>query len=90
MLVYANHFRFEGEGVEEAIFKAIGGWLKEQLGFGLHPDQLRREGEFEGCRSFTRFDGSRSTRSWLRIVATDEEEPVFYAWTLKNWFPAES
>jgi len=85
MLVYANHFRFEGEGVEEALFKAIGGWLKEQLGFGLHPDQLRREGEFEGCRSFTRFDGSRiAAPSRLRIVATDEEEPVLYAWTLRN------
>ena len=37
MLVYANHFSFQGADAEEAIYKAVGGWLKEQLGFGLHP-----------------------------------------------------
>ena len=76
MLVYANHLSFQGAGAEEAIFKAIGGWLKEQLGFGLHPDQLRREGEFSGHRG--------DTRSWLRVHATNEEEPELYAWVLKN------
>lgn len=76
MLVYANHLSFLGAGAEEAIFKAIGGWLKEQLGFGLHPDQLRQEGEFDGYRG--------DARSWLRIYATNEEEPELYAWVLKN------
>ncbi len=76
MLVYANHLIFQGAGAGEAIFKAIGGWLKEQLGFGLHPDQLRREGEFNGHRG--------DMRSWLRVHATNEEEPELYAWVLKN------
>jgi hypothetical protein len=76
MLVYANHFSFQGEDAEEAIFKAIGGWLKEQLGFGLHPDQMRHEGEFNGYRG--------EMRSWLRVYATDEEEPALYAWVLNN------
>lgn len=76
MLVYANHLSLRGADAEEAIFKAIGGWLKEQLGFGLHPDQLRVEGEFSGHRG--------DTRSWLRVHATDEDEPALYAWVLKN------
>src|SRR5438094_741878 len=35
---------FHGSGAKdkEAILKAIGGWFKEQHGFGLHPDQLRK------------------------------------------------
>jgi hypothetical protein len=76
MLVYANHLSFQGAGAEEAIFKAIGGWLKEQLGFGLHPDQLKQDGEFNGYRG--------DMRSWLRVYATCEEEPELYAWVLKN------
>lgn len=85
MLVYANHFQFQGKGAEGAILKAIGGWLKEQLGFGLHPDKLRRDGVFTGRRKFTRGDGSHGeVNSWLRVVATDEDEPVLCSWTLKN------
>jgi hypothetical protein len=76
MLVYANHLSFQGAGAEEAIFKAIGGWLKEQLGFGLHPDQLKQDGEFNGYRG--------DLRSWLRIYATSEEEPELYMWVLKT------
>lgn len=76
MLVYANHFKFQGAGAEAAILRAIGGWLKEQLGFGLHPDQMRKEGEFNGYRG--------EKRSWLRVYATDEDEPELYAWILKN------
>ena len=41
MLVYANHFDLQGAFAQMAVFKAVGGWLKEQLGFGLHPDQFR-------------------------------------------------
>jgi hypothetical protein len=76
MLVYANHLSFQGAGAEEAVFKAVGAWLKEQLGFGLRPDQLRREGDFNGHRG--------DMRSWLRVHATNEEEPELYAWVLKN------
>ena len=76
MLVYANYLSFQGAGAENAIFKAIGGWLKEQLGFGLHPDQLRRQGKFDGHRG--------DKRAWLRIHAANEEEPVLYAWVLEN------
>lgn len=80
MLVYANHLAFEGSGAELAVFKGIGGWLKEQLGFGLHPDQLKQDGEFNGSRG--------DVRSRLRIIATIEEEPELYSWVLK--FPDET
>jgi len=76
MLVYANQLSFQGAGAEEVIFKAIGAWLKEQLGFGLHPKQLRQDGKFEGHRS--------TMRSWLWIYASNEEEPKLYAWILKT------
>jgi len=75
MLVYANHLNIHGQGAEEAVFKAIGGWLKEQLSFGLHPDQLRKDGEFNGTRG--------DVRSWLRVLATAEEDPKLYSWVLK-------
>ena len=75
MLVYVNHLSFQGAGAEQAIFKAIGAWLKEQLGFGLHPDQLRKNAEFNGTRG--------DVRSWLRVLATAEEEPRLYSWVLK-------
>lgn len=75
MLVYANHLSFTGAGAESAIFKGIGGWLKEQLGFGLHPDQLKNNGDFNGLR------GDVSSR--LRILVTAEEEPELYSWVLK-------
>jgi hypothetical protein len=75
MLVYANNLSFKGSGAEDAIFKGIGAWLKEQLGFGLHPDQLRKDGEFNGMRG--------DVRSCLRIHATTEEEPELYSWILR-------
>jgi hypothetical protein len=75
MLVYANHLSLQGSDAEDAVFKAIGGWLKEQLSFGLHPDQLRKEGEFNGTRG--------DVRSWLRVLTTAEEEPKLYSWVLK-------
>ena len=48
MLVYANRLCVHGTDAEAAILKAIGGWLKEQLGFGLHPDRLKQDGEYSG------------------------------------------
>lgn len=75
MLIYANHLNFEGVGAEEAIFRGIGVWLKEQLGFGLHPVQLREDGEHRGRHE--------KLGSWLRIYATDEEPPQMYSWVLK-------
>ena len=50
MLVYANHLRVQGAEAEWAVSKAVGGWLKEQLGFGLRPDQLKQDGEYNGQR----------------------------------------
>ena len=76
MLVYANQLRVEGTDAEEAVFRAIGGWLKEQLGFGLHPDQLTQDGEFNGHR------GER--RSRLRIHGCYDCEPALCAWVLKH------
>jgi hypothetical protein len=75
MLVYANTLTFRGAGAEAPVFKAIGAWLKEQLGFGLHPDQLRSEGEHVGTRG--------EVRAKLRILVTAEESPQLYSWVLK-------
>ncbi len=76
MLVYANHLTVKGTGAEEAVFRAIGDWLKEQLGQRLRPDQLRRDGEYDGY--------CRETKSWLRVYATDQEEPRLYSWVLRT------
>lgn len=74
MLVYANHLKFRGAGAEEAVFRSVGVWLKEQLGFGLHPNQLKQEGQTKGTRG--------DAASWLRIYATDQADPKLYAWVL--------
>ena len=66
MLVYANYLSLKGPNAEEAVFKGIGAWLKEQLGFGLHPDQLRKEGDFNGYRG----DMSQSARGEFRNQLT--------------------
>lgn len=75
MLVYANYLNMEGQDAPECIFKSVGVWTKEQLGFGLHPEQLRDDGEYQGNRN--------GVRSWLRISVSNEEDPQFYSWTLK-------
>ena len=76
MLVYANHLRIHGADAEWAAFKAVGGWLKEQLGFGLHPDQLKHDGEYNGHRG--------ENRSRLRIHGCYDSEPALCAWVLKH------
>ena len=76
MLVYANHLRVQGTDAERAVSKAIGGWLKEQLGFGLRPDQLKQDGEHNGHRG--------EHRSRLRIHACYDGEPALCAWVLKH------
>ena len=76
MLVYANRLCFQGADAEQAVFKAIGGWLKEQLGYGLHPDQLKQDGEYDGHRG--------EKRSWLRIYGCYDGEPALCAWVLKH------
>ena len=76
MLVYANQLRVQGSDAERAVSKAIGGWLKEQLGFGLRPDQLKQDGEHTGHRG--------EHRSWLRIYACYNGEPALCAWVLKH------
>ncbi|MGH9414121.1 MAG: hypothetical protein ACRD0Y_10340 [Terriglobales bacterium] len=78
MLVYANHFVVLGEKAPEAIFKAVGAWLKKQLGRGLRPDQLRSAGEFEGERD------RGGAKSYLRIYADVSASPELYAWVLKH------
>lgn len=76
MLVYANRLQLHGFDSESVAFKAIGRWLKEQLGFGLHPDQLLSKGEYNGKR------GEQSSR--LRIFSCYDDEPALCAWVLKH------
>ena len=76
MLVYANYLRVQGIDAEEAVFKAIGGWLKEQLGFGLRPDQLKQDGEYNGRRG--------ENRSRLQVYGCYNGEPALCACVLKH------
>ena len=79
MLVYANHLRVQGADAEWAVFKAIGGWFKQQLGFGLRPDQLKQDGEHYGHRG-----EHQSWRTSLRIHGCYDGEPALCAWVLKH------
>jgi hypothetical protein len=76
VLVYANRLVAVGPNAREPILKAVGAWLKEQLGFGLHPAQLTTNGEFRGDRG--------NTAAWLRIIAACGAEPELCAWILKH------
>ncbi len=76
MLVYANYLALQGHGAADAVFRAIGGWLKEQIGYGLRPEQLKQDGEFKGKRG--------NSPSWLKVYSAIEEMPELYAWVLKN------
>lgn len=76
MLVYANRLQVHGEASESVVFRAIGGWLKEQLGFGLHPAQLLSSEVHKGQRG--------ELRSRLQIVSCYEGEPALCAWILKH------
>ena len=76
MLVYANHLIFHGSGAHEAIFTAVGVWLKEQLGYGLQPSQLKKDGTHEGTR------GVQHSWSGLQIRTAAQDEPEFYSWVL--------
>lgn len=75
MLVYANNLTIEGEDASECVFKAVGAWTKEQLGYGLRPNQIKERGEYNGTKN--------NLSSWLRINSTDDEFPALYSWTLK-------
>ena len=68
MLVYANHMVMNGENAEYCVLKAIGGWIKEQLGFGLHPEQLISPGDFSG--------ELKGVPTYLKIVAAASHSPI--------------
>ena len=76
MLVYANRLQVHGDASESVVFRAIGGWLKEQLGFGLHPEQLLSSGVHNGQRG--------ELRSRLQIFSCYDGEPALCAWVLKH------
>lgn len=76
MLIYANRLAAVGPNAREPTLKAVGAWLKEQLGFGIHPAQLVTNGEFRGDRG--------NAAAWLRIVAACGAEPELCAWILKH------
>lgn len=76
MLVYANYLKASGTNAQAEIMRAVGGWLKEQLGYGLRPDTLTTAGEHSGNRS--------GTSSWLKIFTARDETQELYSWILKN------
>ncbi|SDX65701.1 hypothetical protein [Thiocapsa roseopersicina] len=76
MLVYANYLKFVGADAEQAILKAVGAWIKEQIGYGLHPDQLQQDGVYKGNRN--------GVPSSVQIRTAATEKPTFYTWVLRN------
>ena len=76
MLVYANHLEATGKGARECVLKAVGGWLKEQLGYGLHPTKLVISGEHNGNRN--------GVASWVKIGSAIDQHQQLYSWVLKN------
>lgn len=76
MLVYANYLKAAGTNARAEIMRAVGGWLKEQLGYGLRPDTLTTAGEHSGNRS--------GTSSWLKIFTARDGTQELYSWILKN------
>lgn len=78
MLVYADTLSLLGTERREVALRAIGRWLKEQLGYGLRPDRMLEDGEYEGNRP------RDNVRTHLRIVGTDLELPRLYSWVVKG------
>lgn len=78
-MIYANHLKFTGADAPQAIFKAIGAWLKEQLGYGPRPDDLRSDG-----RTFSANDQAGSPKSWVRVHAARDLDTEICAWLLKH------
>lgn len=76
MLVYANHLKAVGTNAKVEVLRAVGGWLKEQLGYGLHPDKLVIAGEHTGNRN--------GVSSWVKIFAASDGTQELYSWILKN------
>ena len=76
MLVYANYLKAVGKNAKGEVLRAVGGWLKEQLGYGLHPDKLVIAGEYTGNRN--------GASSWAKILAASDETQELYSWILKN------
>jgi hypothetical protein len=76
MLVYANHLKAFGMNTKAEVLRAVGGWLKEQLGYGLHPDKLVTAGEHTGNRN--------GSSSWLKIIVASDGAQELYSWILKN------
>lgn len=76
MLVYANHFFANGQSAKEQVLRALGGWLKEQLGYGLHPDQITSKGEHKGEKS--------NGASWVKILQATDEKQELFSWVLKH------
>lgn len=82
MLVYANHLIFQGNGAEDAILRAVKGWLSEQLGFNITLNELKKNNEFQGSRR-NRF-ADHIAHSWLKIYTAVDDELSLYAWIFRN------
>lgn len=85
MLIYANYLDLIGPGARQATLKALGGWLKEQLGRPLRQEDLLRKGSHPGLRQSINARGQEvKLRSLLQIQAVDHQEPMLYSWRLQN------
>ncbi len=75
MLIYANHLTLQGSDAPDAIFRAVGKWLEEKLGY--HPKELKIESRHEGMTQ----DNIPST---LKIYAALDDAIEYYAWVLRH------
>lgn len=76
MLVYSNYLKAIGTNAKGEVLRAVGGWLKEHLGYTLSPDKLITAGEYSGKRDV----GS----SWVKILTASDNTQELYSWILKN------
>lgn len=76
MLVYANHLTFQGSNAPKAVFRAVGDWLEEKMGYRLDPKDLKLEGRHEGKHD--------NTPSILHIYVASEGAIEYYAWVLEH------
>lgn len=76
MKVYVNAFEIHGTGAESACFRAIHGWLSQQIDADMSLSDLVHPSEWRGTRA--------GKNSWLKSFISREEHDALYAWRLKH------
>jgi len=76
MQVYANAFEVQGEGANDVCFRAVHGWLSQQIDGDLTLSDLKSPNSWQGQRN--------GKSVWLRAYICEDEGRSLYAWRLKH------